>query len=162
MLLALRDGDRRVLIFASFMLCGGSLVLLPLAAQSSPGPALEAMQTGSPLAATAPQALRFPVVRVARDPFAPLHPSVDSSAARDDLDGSASIALPPNAGAAPSLPVVRAVVLGPQSRALVEIDGVVQVLGIGDKAGAATILSIDAQGVGLSNGTHIVLTEQHP
>lgn len=171
MLIPLRDNDRRLFVALSLALSLGSASLLPLTAQSALDGGVTETALAAPVVPRIPGALTFPEIKVARDPFVPL-PAV--SDARENLapTQTADIILPPNAGAEqmPGLsvageagtPVVRAVVLGPQSRALIEDGGSVKVLGVGDALGNATISAIDSTGIELSTGTRLLLTEQHP
>lgn len=172
-MLGLTESERRFLTAVSLMLCFGSVSLLPLTAQSARD---DSRPVNERLGATqwTPSALTFSALRVGRDPFQPfrsvaLGGTLVSATVSVDSSG---IVLPPNAGAsgigsvsadsARADAVVRAVVLGPQSRALVEAGGSVNVLGVGDKLAGGVIESIDERGVVLSSGTRILLTQVRP
>ncbi|MEO9170268.1 MAG: hypothetical protein ABI282_10955 [Candidatus Baltobacteraceae bacterium] len=168
MLPPLRDSDRRRLVFLSIALSCSSVALLPLSAQSSSSGASDRGPIVAASIPDVPSALRFPEVVVSRDPFVPAAGAQSVKPVVDTLvpDG---IVLPPNSGA-DGIPggentapvpraIVRAIVLGPQSRALVEMGSAVKILEVGDSIGSAVISSIDANGINLSTGLHIPLTE---
>lgn len=152
----LTERERRLLTVISLMLCGGSIALLPLTAESARNESrpIDARSASSPWA---PPAVTYAALRVSRDPFQPFRGTMPLAPALAGADSS-EMALPPNAGAV----IVRAVVLGPQSRALVEIGGRVNVLGVGDELASGTIASIDERGVVLSSGARIPLTKDRP
>ncbi len=173
MLPSLRDNDRHLLTMLALMLCCGSVALMPLGAQSS----VESFGrlNGSDVADATPVSLRplhFPIIVAARDPFSPDRSVIETSGVgiSTENSGNLGIILPPNAGAsgvpisgpvAPdSVPIVRAVVLGPQSRALVESSGTVQVLGVGDSLSGEAITAIDARGIILADGSRLPLRSE--
>jgi len=168
MLPPLRDSRRRTLLRLSLMVCCVSAALLPLTGGSSgDASASPAVTEAGPALPAVPAALRFPSVAVSRDPFVP-----DAMPDVAPIDGDVDIVLPPNAGAngtplppaaegVPNQVVVRAVVIGPSSRALVDQNGKVSVLAVGDMLGGVPIQSIDSQGIVLSNGTRIAMAAAH-
>ena len=171
-MLGLTESERRVLTAVSLMLCVGSISLLPLTAQSARD---DSRPVDERFGATqwTPSALSFSALRVSRDPFQPFRSLVPGAPVSATLGSdSGGIVLPPNAGAsglesanvdnARADAVVRAVVLGPQSRALVEVGGSVNVLGVGDKLAGGVIESIDERGLVLSSGSRILLTKVRP
>jgi len=167
MLAPLRDSRRKTLLRLSLLVCCVSAALLPLTGGSSgDASASPAVAEAAPKLPEVPSALRFPPVAVSRDPFVP-----DAVPDQAPIDGDVDIVLPPNAGAngAPAPPlsdvpnqiVVRAVVIGPSSRALVDVNGKVNVLAVGDILAGNPIQAIDSQGIVLANGTRISLAVAH-
>jgi hypothetical protein len=57
---------------------------------------------------------------------------------------------------------VTAIVTGQSPRAIVEIGGVSQAVGIGDRLAGARIITIDAEAIGLDNGTQLQLAPAAP
>ena len=174
MLPGLYDDERRKMVRLSMMLMLGGFAVLPLTAQSSfVAGAAGAHAPSYEASLTMPARLTFPAFSISRDPFVP------SQGVRERLEGAAmrlgqgediGAVLPPNAGAAgaaPSLPhtvpvaapILRAVILGSPPRALVEEDGTVRVLAAGDRIGDLRVTAIGAQGVTLSDGTHLLLRD---
>ncbi len=169
----LRDSDRRALMYIALLAVCGTLLLLPLAGESSSSMVdADATSKAMPLAGSAElEGLHFPDIPVVRDPFVPDLaeagvPAHDVSPDEEKI----GMALPPNEGASnmplPSasegaaVPIVRAVILGTQSKALVDIAGQVRILGIGDKIGVSTVTAVDANGLSLNNGSRLVLLER--
>ncbi|HTX57047.1 MAG TPA: hypothetical protein VMD47_08070 [Candidatus Acidoferrales bacterium] len=149
MLPALYDDQRRAIARLATMLTAGSLAVLPLTAQSSfvagAASAQETIRNGE---LATPARLTFPAYAIDRDPFVP-----DANVrAFESADADARMAAQPG-----STPVVRAVIVGAQARALVEIDGTVRVLSVGDALGASRIAAIDASGLMLADGSHLAL-----
>ncbi len=143
MLPALRDSERRRLLETGLILCGLAFALMPLANTSSIASAAQTQPVGASQEPFAlPEAFRFPQLEATRDPFVPGRAILTSSS---ETRSSAAL--------------VHAVVLGTNPRALVEAGGTVKILAIGDSIEDATIASIDANGVTLSNGTRLVLEE---
>lgn len=179
MLPPLRDDQRRALLRLSILMCSAALALLPLTAQSSfDASAAEAIVQPALDVPTVPDRLRFPDVSVSRDPFVPDAASIAAPLVMNNAEvgtqvqggDDIGIVLPPNAGASGvpggpvgtgGQPLVRAVVVGPSSRALIDMGGAVRVLGVGDPLGPARIRTIDAGGVTLDNGAHLPLTQEH-
>jgi len=173
MLPSLYDDERRWLMRVATMLVLGSVAVLPLTIQAS-SVAVAAREPArvENVTLTTPARLTFPGFSIRRDPFVP------DEAVREKLEGAAmhvgegddlGMALPPNAGAAGTVvasplrgapaiaPSVRAVVLGDPARALVEENGSVRVLGIGDRIGDLRVIAIGSGGIALSDGTHLLL-----
>jgi hypothetical protein len=165
MLQPISDDDRRSLVRLAGMLCCSSIALLavmqhsPIAAGAQDG--VLALRQRAP---ALPGELRFPTLRVMRDPFVS-NQALAETPSRNAADPQ--IVLPPNAGASDlpvltvaSAPVVRAVILGESSRALIELGGDVHVFAVGDRIGSATISSIRSDGVTLSNAVRLPLVPQ--
>jgi hypothetical protein len=145
MLPGLYDDQRPVYTRIAAMMIAGSLAVLPLTAQSSHSADATALHGERPDAEIAtPQRLTFPDYSVTRDPFVPLQ--IDDTLA-------AQSAVPPSVGGAR----LRAIVLGDQARALVEIGGSVHVVGVGDRVGSVQVLQIGANALTLSDGTRLEL-----
>ncbi len=149
MIRRLYDDQRRVLArLAAMMTCGAALVL-PLTAQTSSVAGAEGASApaNGRFALMAPSTLTFPAYSVTRDPFVPgIAHAIVPDGARAGGD-TAQI----------GLPVVRGIVVGNPERALVEIGGVVRVVGVGDRVGDETIVQISSSGVVLSDGTQLRL-----
>jgi hypothetical protein len=142
MLPGLYDDDRRTLLRLGTMLILGGVAVLPLTTQgSSVAGAAGAPPQAENVTLAIPARLTFPGFSVNRDPFVPNH------AVREKREGAPAAA-----------PVIRAVVLGNPARALVEEDGTVRVLAVGDRIGDLRVTAITAGGVTLSDGTHVPLT----
>jgi hypothetical protein len=172
MLPALFDDERRMLTRLATMLCCGAFALLPLTTQthgiaSAEGSALVPALRQPDL----PSRLTFPGIALARDPFV-ADPTVVLTAPTAEFETNAhgiGVVLPPNAGAEgesspaiASASTVRAVVIGEQSRALVDTGDGVHVFSVGDRLGNATIVRIDRNGLTLSNGARVLLREEAP
>jgi hypothetical protein len=172
MLPALFDDERQLLLRLATMLCCGALVLLPLTGETHGVASAQGTDVmPEPHRFEVPKALTFPGVAVMRDPFVadpaalPLSGGVRFNGGGSDI----GIVLPPNAGADGILPaptasgiVVRAVVIGSESRALVDSGDGVHVFSIGDRIGNATIVGIDRSGVTLSTGVRLTLQTRTP
>lgn len=146
MLPALHDEARRALIGFALLACASSASLLPLTATSSPEASAQTIVAGSEVRVSSlPEREEYQPFTIARDPFVP-----DASAEErgDVRDVSAT-------AASGDLPIVRAVILGPQSRALVETGGAVRVFGLGDRLAGATIVAIDRNGLRLADGRQL-------
>ncbi|MDE2482412.1 MAG: hypothetical protein KGN02_09510 [bacterium] len=164
---AIDDERRASLGRLSAMLVVASLAVLPLTQR--PSEIVYAAREGSEVRLGLPvpphDASRAAVVP-RRDPFVSAY--VPGAPSRSGLgpSGNDAIALPPNAGALASAAnaqvVVRAVVLGRYSRALVEVDGSVEVVGVGDTIGTTRVASIDAAGITLASGARVLLRREHP
>ncbi len=163
---ALYDSQRATLLRVAVMLTIGACATLPLTLPPS-----SVYANADSLAPTAgnlavpqvPGRMQYPEIVIARDPFVADAGVLARNGVRPPLVASDSA---PNGQAATNdergafLPVVRAVVSGDQPRALVEMNGSVQVLGIGDKLGADTVMSIDPSGIELSSGIRVGIA--HP
>ncbi|MGD0969381.1 MAG: hypothetical protein ABR949_13970 [Candidatus Aquilonibacter sp.] len=154
MLPGLYDDERRTLMRLASMLILGGVAVLPLTTQGSSvaGAAGTTLQTET-LRLPIPTRLTFPGFSASRDPFVP------DEEVREKLDAAIHI---PSASlqtsAQGATPVIRAVVLGNPARALVEEDGTVRVLAVGDRIGDLRVTAIAAGGITLSDGTHMPLT----
>lgn len=89
-----------------------------------------------------PERLDYQPFTIARDPFVPDASAID----RSELQNSAEKTKETD------MPIVRAVILGPQSRALVETGGAVKVFSLGERIAGATIVRIDRDGIRLADG----------
>jgi hypothetical protein len=149
MIRRLCDEERRALArLAAMMTCGAALVL-PLTAQTSSAAGAQDVQAAAMdrFALTVPRKLTFPTYSVSRDPFVPgvAHTTVVTGTGAG-YNGEQT-----------AVPIVRGIVVGDPERALVEIGGVVRVVGVGDRVGDATIENISSVGVVLSDGTQLHL-----
>jgi len=171
---ALYDDQRRALSRFATMLACGAAAILPLTAQNTSiaGASVPERPSMRMDAVSFSPQLSFPDYSVDRDPFVPdrriaAEIRVEAAPARAGQGDDIGVVLPANAGASATLPteqdargpgsvaVVRAVVLGDSPRALVDIDGSVHVVGIGDAVGDAAVVRIDAHGVALSDGSRL-------
>ncbi|HUA09827.1 MAG TPA: hypothetical protein VMA98_11220 [Candidatus Acidoferrales bacterium] len=149
MLPGLLDGERRALARLATMLVAGALCVLPMTTQGSSIAGASAVAARARAQSFAgPSPLAFPAYTVDRDPFVPADPQVEDAPA-EAPSGTASA------------PVLRAVIVGDPPRALVEVDGNVHVVGIGDRAGALTVVAIDADGIALSDGSRLTISQEH-
>jgi len=167
MLPPLYDEQRKSLSRLAAMLVLGSGAILPVVAHESfvARADVAAVNVGVvPLAVPGP--LIFPGYSLRRDPFTP--DAADTGAEREPV-GSLSrsafdLVLPPNAGADGSEPhgavAVRAIVIGAHAKALIDIDGNVNVLGVGDRVAGARIASVSAAGIRLDDGTLLPLQKR--
>jgi hypothetical protein len=166
---ALRDNERRTLVRLSLTLTLGALSLLPLTAPSSLDAAAEAGSlTAAPVLPDPPARQRVARVELTRDPFAAEN-AIDAPNETTPADASEAALLPPNGGASLAgamtengAAIVRAIILGPQARALVESGNDVRILGVGDALGASSVSSIDAAGIVLRSGVRIPLAGRRP
>ena len=104
-----------------------------------------------------------------RDPFVSnaVHAMVGHAASGDGIGALPNLVLPPNAAAgtppfASPRPVqtrrvLRAIVLGTRSRALITSGGESSIVGVGDRLGDAIVTGISPAGLRLSNGATLVL-----
>ncbi|HEY9085241.1 MAG TPA: hypothetical protein VIN40_04795 [Candidatus Tyrphobacter sp.] len=137
MLPALHDRERAVLFRWALLIAGAACALAPLNGAPSSSGVRTAAPSGAWESPGLPR-LRFPEVRVGRDPFVPQ--------ASD---------LPANA-------VVRAVILGDSPHALIEIGSRTMLVGIGDVLAGARVSAIDDSGVVLSDGSRVPLHGEVP
>jgi len=149
---ALYDSERRVLARFAAMLVLGACAVLPLTGQSTmiAGAAGTQSPLGPRTRLALPSQMAFPDYSIARDPFVPDR----------RFQADVSVVLPPNAGAMANAPIVRAVVVGDAARALVEINGAVRVVAVGDKIGYLTVVQITSSSVFLSDGSRLPLDRQ--
>ena len=138
---------------------------------TSPSARLAAVLCGFALAALSARACAGQTSPGApvRDPFvSSAAPAIVGRAASSGGGGALpNLVLPPNAAAgtppfesarpAQSGRVVRAIVLGTRSRALITSGGESTIVGVGDRLGDAIVTDISAAGLRLSNGTTLVL-----
>jgi len=170
---AIYDDERRSLLQLSAALCCCSLLALPLtAAYSYAVSAHEGVVVATARYRIETGPMTYPAVPLARDPFradpSPAVPAAPSGMAgmRIHQGEAIGLSLPPNAGAAEdaetAVPAfaVKAVVLGADPRALLDVGGSVRVVGIGDIVGTRVIRAIDESGLTLADGTKVPLSEQ--
>jgi hypothetical protein len=149
MLPALCDDQRCMLARLALMVCCGCCAVLPLTVRSSIAADAAAFQAAVPLRSpSALEPLRYPLIRLRRDPFV--------------ADGLSEVALHGDAGAQlenepNAIPVIQAVVLGKNARALVEQAGAISVVALGDSLAGSTVAAIDSHGVILSSGARLML-----
>ena len=170
MLPALYDDQRELLLRLAVMVVLGSLCVLPMTVPES-GTVRAEVSAGASVAPEPKVPIDLPVRSVAlrRDPFMPVGTAAVGTLQASGDDGTpADIVLPPNAGAngIPSdarggvaVPLVRAVVLGPHPRALIDLAGSVSVYGVGDRLGSSAISRIDAAGVELASGVRLPVVQ---
>ena len=152
----LNGKQRRLYARCALSTCALALALLPLTSRvESRGDGLGARGARAFALPDVPGALTFPQALVRHDPFA--ERSGDAFAADDD--DAPDFVLPPNA-AADAVPVVRAIVMGNNPRALVDIGGRTVIVRAGGLLGETKIVRIDADGVLLENGNRIVLDQR--
>ncbi len=143
-MLALGNHERRMLLRFGTMLALGGCAILPFTFSPSTvvANAQSIGESGAVRAPRVPGRLVFPEIAIERDPFTPTVAMQNANAGE------------------PGAPTIRAIVLGEAPRALVDVGSGVQMLGIGDKLGADTIVEIDAKGVQLSGGARLALPAQ--
>jgi hypothetical protein len=148
----------------SAMLCATSFVLAPIAGRSSAGAMLE--QSGFTQEFHVPQ---LPPERppkraiLVRDPFAsPDEPGPAAAAPLQSPDGIVGMRVVQGQSTGIAVPfggtTVRAIVTGGSARALIETNGRTQIVSSGDPLLGSTIVSIDSEGIRLSNGRRIHLS----
>ncbi len=173
---ALSGEDRDQLMRISLaIVCGGSAILPFTVPPTSPAARAHVVPPTVAIAVPrVPGALRFPEIRIDRDPFVADDAAVSAQATPDRVTryGAADeigIVLPPNAGArsappettvALGLPVVRGIVLGDVPQALIDAGNGVKVYSVGDRIGNNAIASIDSSGVVLSNGVRLAIVHE--
>lgn len=145
MLPPLDDAQRKPLLRVGLAACAVSLALLPVAVRSNRELPEERAAAALASASLPPRAPLEDVV-ARRDPFAP-----DRA-----LTAPAPAAAARAAGESPAA-IVRALVIGMSPRAIVETDGGSRVIAPGDVLSHLKVISIDAAGVRLSNGTVLKL-----
>lgn len=161
MLPGLYDDERRSLKRVATMLIFAAAAVLPLTAQSSSvAGAADVPAKSQDASAVLPARLTYPGFSVSRDPFVPpadVRKKLERAAMRIGQANDVGVAFPSNAGVGSGTAIVRAIVLGDPARALVEENGTVQVLAVGDRIGELRVTAITAGGVSLSDGSHLVL-----
>lgn len=105
-----------------------------------------------------PAALEIPALTIRRDPFAA--PATASPLGGLPGDPSAGMVLPPNAAA--GAPVLRAIVAGPQPKALIDVGGRPTVVGIGSPLAGSAVAAIGKTVVVLDDGRTLHLSEERP
>jgi len=158
MLRPLFANQRRTLLRAGAHACAASMLLAALATPYR----FEATAQGQPHAGRfnipdVPARLEYPKVAVQRDPFVSNEPTPEPDGA-GALD---ALVLPPNDAVA-ATPIVRAIVRGDTPRALVDVGGRMETLGIGDVIAGTRVTAIGAQGVVLDDGETLPFTEKTP
>ena len=148
MLPPLTDERRRELKHLATFLCCGTFAVLAAIVQS--GANARAGLAVPPASVRALSVVRRAVpaeLVLARDPFLP--------DVRSRGEGGHAAA-----HAAEDVPVVRAVVVGQNGRALVERGADVQVLGVGDALAGSVVVAIDAAGIVLLDGRRVPLAPE--
>jgi hypothetical protein len=158
-----RTQFERALCAAGALICyAAAAILAPSGARSQVAPA--------GLASAAPElANDAPIepVQPARDAFAP---RVAVAADMPALNARRLPSPPALAARLPPLQTVRtddgarvtAIVTGQTPSAIVDVGGVPQAVGIGDRVAGARITAIDATAIELDNGTHLQLAPETP
>ncbi|HTU82236.1 MAG TPA: hypothetical protein VMF61_08910 [Candidatus Acidoferrales bacterium] len=144
MLRPLPSRRRRAIVRSALWTCAGALALLPIA----PPWTLQA-QDDPPLPHARPlpaklEAFRYPHVVIVRDPFS-----------GDAGDGAAA-----GPDGAPERPLLRAVILGPRARALVDVGGSTQLVSIGGRIGTGVVTAIDRDGITFDDGRRLALSAE--
>jgi hypothetical protein len=151
--------QRHRLLRCSALFCAGSMLLSPLTVR--PSFRAEA-ETSSRAALHAlpqlPSRLKFPAIVITHDPFIPSTAAALPVSEAILGDASTPVATAPVATA----PVVRAVITGPSPKALVDIDGTPEVIGIGSALAGSVVTSISADAVGLENGQSLPFSGKRP
>ncbi len=153
-----------MLMRLALMMCCGSIATLPLTVQSTSTARAEdvRLQPDTEISSL-PPAAAMPRMTISRDPFEPdvaaLPITTDNTTIGTRVTQGEDISHTPLAKA--QRLVVRAIVVGAHSRALVEAGGTVRVLGVGDHVGEATVTAIDSTGIVLSSGLKFPLLELH-
>jgi hypothetical protein len=107
-----------------------------------------------------PERIHFPTIVIRRDPFAASPDALATESSTGDGSDAASLVLPPNAAIA--APVVRAVILGDDPKALVDLAGRPLVVGIGTPLADSTVVAITRTAVVLQDGERLRMTGWHP
>lgn len=156
----LNTNQRRSFTRASLAACIVSLLLLPLALPPRTSAGTEnSVSGGRRILPEIPPPLTYPALTIRHDPF--LRDAL-SVAGADDETLPPDLVLPPNSAIA-SPPHVKALILGAEPKALVEIDGQTAIVGVGMKLEGAAIVGIDSRGIELDNGDHLGLdSERRP
>ena len=143
------DATRALSLALGISLCTAAVALVPLAARSALQIAgRQAQYSGRFVIPSGATSASGDVLAI-RDPFVP-----DPSA---DVGGDIGAAKPGRV-----LPIVHAVVVGADSRALVEDNGRMRILQKGDELFGSRIRTITGKGLELANGVNLPLTEPAP
>ena len=165
----LSDERRQDLMRIALMIVCGGTAILPLTVPPTSSIArAQSTHRASPISVPEiPGRLEYPAIEIERDPFVADTTAIlpNAQVGRMETNGAheVGVILPLNAGAAGvpsastagSLPVVRGIVLGDVSQALVEFGDSVKVVSVGDHIGAEIVRTIDASGITLSGGLHL-------
>jgi hypothetical protein len=155
MLPGLFDDQRRDVARLAAMLTFGAAATLPLTAQPSlvAGAANAASALADAPLPSPPAKLTFPVLTVERDPFVPDPVAVNQGVVRMAADAPAT---------AVHAPILRAVIVGDPTRALVDVNGDIRVVGVGDRIGDLVIDRVTSEAVVLSDGSQLELEGSRP
>jgi hypothetical protein len=151
---ALYDAQRATLLRVAVMIIVGACATLPLTISPTSVIANADPITPAVSGATIPQVpgrMQYPDISIARDPFV----ADNGVLARNGVAQTTA-----TTGNTTSLPLVRAIVSGDDPRALVEVNGSVRVLAVGDKLGGDAVASINQSGIELASGIHLGIV--HP
>ena len=149
MLPALLDEQRRSLQRLSFVLCAFAIGTLTIVAPASSSASAREHRTLRTAVSSQLEQLDYPAIHLRRDPFVPA--VADRPIVRGSMDAPAS-----------GTTVVRAVVTGAEPRALIESNGSVRVIRIGDRIGSLAVIGIDATGVVMDGGVTLQLDRVRP
>ncbi len=180
----IHDAQRRRLLILSATLCAVPIVLSPLAGRSSFEIPDERVAFDERVSVPSVAPARYPgPVTITRDPFVPDAPPVQTAPLALLVPPPSGVvgmpvvqgqpigfALPPNRGAGGSpledasfgAPVVRAIVRGASTRALVEDGTGSHVVGIGDVVAGSPVVWIGSSAIRLKNGSILSLTQVRP
>lgn len=137
-------------------------LLAPLAARPSGWTTVPGLRSESPTVVNSPGSpwTEKPVV-ISRDPFlapaAELRLAPDGNSARQVARSQAV----QRRSVGPPL-AVRAIAVGENSRALVDVGGVTRLVGVGDSIGSLRVISIRIDRIQLSDGSTALLDSGHP
>jgi hypothetical protein len=149
MLPALLDDQRRWLQRVSLMLCTFAVATLTVVAPTSFAASAREIPASRLVMPARIEKLDYPPLDLRRDPFVP------AAAYRAAVRNSSGVA---GAGGT----VIRAIVTGAEPRALIESNGSVRVVGIGDRIGSSAIIGIDARGVVIEGGLTLPIATDQP
>jgi hypothetical protein len=157
-LFPLDDASRRNVLSIAVSCCTIAVLLAPLAGRSSFELAAEQaafdqrFKTPPPL----PTKNVRGALRITRDPFAAEHTAIPSSAS---VAGTRVTQGQSTGMSIPALPSVTAIISGPSPRALLEQDGKIRIVAIGDRISGVEIVAITAAGVRLRGGALLSIAE---
>jgi hypothetical protein len=138
------------------MVCAVPIVLMPIAGRSSFELAREQAAFNARFnAPVVPARWKTADVRISRDPFVPEH-----SVLPHEDEQTASVTS--TANAAFEAAVVRAVVTAPARRALVDENGSVRIVAVGDSVAGSPVVAIERSGIRLQSGQVLRLTGDAP
>lgn len=150
MLPALLDDQRHSLRRISLMLCTFAIAALSVTTSITSIASARDHTSHGMSAPTQTETLVYPHTDLRRDPFVPeagYHIAAQGASAAVAGAGSA---------------IVRAVITGAEPRALVELNGSVRVVGIGDRIGTLAVIGITRGGIIVDGGLTLPLVEGQP